>query len=88
MSYEQIIDTPLRAARIAKQLSQKQVAAHLHLKNNTMISRWEMRHAFPCLMHALRLAALYGVSVEELFGNMKTGEIPPEENFVKISTPQ
>ena len=74
MLYEQIIDTPLRAARIAKQLSQKQVATHLHLKNNTMISRWEKRRAYPCLMHALRLAALYEVPVEELFSSSKVDE--------------
>ncbi|MFA7201494.1 MAG: helix-turn-helix transcriptional regulator [Candidatus Paceibacterota bacterium] len=65
--YDQIIDTPLRAARIAKQLSQLQVAAHLHLKNNTMISRWEKQHAYPCLEHALRLSSLYEVPAEILF---------------------
>jgi len=67
MSYEQIIDSPLRAARIAKQLSQQQVASHLHLKNNSMISRWEKKRAYPCLLHALQLASLYEVPVEILF---------------------
>ena len=65
--YDQVIDTPLRAARINKQLTQVQVAAHLRLKNNTMISRWEKQHAYPCLEHALRLSSLYEVPAEILF---------------------
>lgn len=67
MLYEQIIDTSLRAARLNKQLSQQKVAAHLHLKNNSMISRWEKQHAHPCLAHALQLASLYEVPTEILF---------------------
>jgi transcriptional regulator with XRE-family HTH domain len=57
----------LRRYRKAKKLTQKQVAARMGLRDSSLISRWENGFSLPDLENALKLSAIYGVTVNALF---------------------
>lgn len=65
----------LRQARLAKGLTQRQVAAHIGINQNTY-SYWEMGRSRVDTAALPRLAALFGVSVDYLLGN--AGEETPK----------
>jgi transcriptional regulator with XRE-family HTH domain len=65
-SYKHIPNS-LRTYRKEKGLSQKQVAAYLGLKDNTLISRWENGESFPNVLNLVRLSLLYRQPFEILF---------------------
>lgn len=64
------ISNALKRCREAKGLSQAAVATLLGFKDKTWISHWENGDALPNLVSAIRLSAIYGVSVNELFPQM------------------
>lgn len=72
MKCAQYRDIPnnLKTHRLAKGLSQQEVARLLNLKNNTLISRWEKGEAFPNLINIVKLCELYQVSFHDLFGSL------------------
>lgn len=57
----------LRKAREAAGLSQKQVAVDLSISNPT-VSEWESGRKFPSTSNLIKLAQLYGVSIDYLVG--------------------
>jgi|GEM_PF-3618506 len=57
----------LRLVRLARGLSQRDVAHRLGLKDPGLISRWENGFSFPDLRSALDLSDIYGITVNELF---------------------
>lgn len=61
------IPNALKRCRETKGLSQGAVATLLGFKDKTWISHWENGDALPNLVSAIRLSAIYGVSVNELF---------------------
>lgn len=65
----------LRQARLAKGLTQQQVAAHIGINQNTY-SYWETGRSRVDTAALPRLAALFGVSVDYLLGN--AGEETPK----------
>ncbi len=65
----------LRQARLAKGLTQRQVAAHIGINQNTY-SYWETGRSRVDTAALPRLAALFGVSVDYLLGN--AGEETPK----------
>jgi DNA-binding XRE family transcriptional regulator len=69
MDYQKyrVIPNKLREYRRARNLTQEQVASSLHLKNKTLIARWERQRSIPSLITAFRLSALYQVPVDEMF---------------------
>ncbi len=73
------IPNGLKAHRLAKGLTQQQVATLLRLKNNTLISRWEVGKSFPDIPNLVKLCWVYEASFEELFGELnaviRDGEI-------------
>jgi len=71
---DKAIANALRTHRQARGLSQKQVAALLGLKDNTLISRWELGVALPSLQNAFRLSSLFQTTVEVLFGEMSKNQ--------------
>ena len=63
----------IKAARLARGLTQKEVAYHLNLPYQN-ISAWERNEASPALKHLARLSELLGVSVDQLTrGRMAPG---------------
>jgi len=54
--------------RRSKRLTQEDVARHIGVKRNT-ISMWETGKAFPKSRDLIKIAELYGCSVEDLLGN-------------------
>lgn len=65
----------LRQARLAKGLTQRQVAAHIGINQNTY-SYWETGRSRVDTVALPRLAALFGVSADYLLGN--AGEETPK----------
>ncbi|MEV0915707.1 helix-turn-helix transcriptional regulator [Streptomyces sp. NPDC049967] len=57
----------LRRARRRAELSQRQVAKGLGLSSHVPVARWEMGQRFPPAEKMVRLAAILGVDVDELF---------------------
>ncbi len=57
----------LKEFRMKKKLSQFEVAVSLGLKSTNRISLWENGILFPHILNALKLAKLYGTTVEKLF---------------------
>ncbi|MBN2289938.1 MAG: helix-turn-helix transcriptional regulator [Candidatus Glassbacteria bacterium] len=55
----------IKAARLARGLTQKQVADHLNLPYQN-ISAWERSEASPALKHLAKLSELLGVTVDQL----------------------
>jgi len=55
----------IKAARLAKGLTQKQVAEHLNLPFQN-VSAWERNEASPALKHLARLSELLGVTMDQL----------------------
>ena len=64
--------------RLRKQrgLTQKEVAEELEVTRQA-ISQWESGKTFPSIEKQLALSQLYGVSVEELYGEKDAGPEPP-----------
>ncbi|MBM3282954.1 helix-turn-helix transcriptional regulator [Candidatus Gottesmanbacteria bacterium] len=65
---EQLKNTPncLRKYRRARNLTQRDVAKILNIKNASMISRWEKGVCLPGTINLLRLAILYRTLAEAL----------------------
>lgn len=57
----------LRRARRRTELSQRQVAKGLGLSSHVPVARWEREQRFPPAEKMVRLAAILGVDVDELF---------------------
>jgi len=78
----------LRFYRLARGLSQQDVADRLGLKD-PLISRWENSFSRPDLKHAARLARIYGVTMDELFGYLgatdKRGRVKKDEQETEQS---
>ena len=55
----------IKAARLARGLTQKQVAEHLNLPFQN-VSAWERNEASPALKHLARLSELLGVTMDQL----------------------
>ena len=68
-------------ARKKRGLSQEEVAGKLGVSRQT-ISKWETDETLPDIRQSKRLAALYGLSLDELVGIAKKSETPScaEEN--------
>ncbi len=87
------IPNKLKEYRLAKGLTQQQVAQLLQLKNNTLISRWENGKTFPDLINTIKLCGLYGITLNDLFGNLITiiqqnnnkGTTQPREEISNIN---
>lgn len=56
----------LKVARINAELSQADVAKAVGV-SGISVSKWECDRAVPGIEHGIRLARLYGVSVDDLF---------------------
>ena len=69
--YKHIPNT-LKAHRLAKDLTQKEVANRLHIKNHTLISRWENGKSFPDLINVIKLCSVYEASFQEVFRELIT----------------
>lgn len=61
----------LRRYRKLNNLKQKQVGKLMGLKDSSLISRWENGFSLPDLENAFKLAAVYGVKVDDLFVALK-----------------
>lgn len=61
----------LRRFRRAKGLTQIEVAQRMGHKDSSLISRWEHGFSLPDLKNAFTLAELYGVTVDELFVDLR-----------------
>jgi transcriptional regulator with XRE-family HTH domain len=61
------IKNSLRRHRIARGLTQKEVAKILNLGSSSVVSRWERGERVPNLVQALSLSALYKRLVNDLF---------------------
>jgi DNA-binding XRE family transcriptional regulator len=57
----------LKEYRMKKKLSQFEFAVSLRLKSTDRISQWENGKLFQHILNALKLAKLYGTTVEKLF---------------------
>jgi putative transcriptional regulator len=57
----------LKHYRLLSNLTQEQVVEQLGLKSSNRLSRWEAGKAHPSVINAIKLAKLYGVTVEELY---------------------
>jgi len=57
----------LKQYRKAKGYKQMAVAGMLGLTDSSLLSRWERGFSMPNAVNLLRLAAIYGVSVENLY---------------------
>jgi transcriptional regulator with XRE-family HTH domain len=85
MNTKQPIPNMLRFYRKQAGLRQIDVAAKLGFTSYDRISHWEKGLAFPSVTNLFRLAALYGVSAHELYGEFfkgieqKTCVRPPAE---------
>lgn len=56
----------MKAARVNAGLTQKEVAGLLKISNTTLI-KWENGVTYPRIDQFQRLAALYGVAVDDIF---------------------
>lgn len=65
-SYKNISNS-LKSYRLARGLTQHDVAKLLNLKDNTLISRWENGVAYPNLINIIKLNKIYQTTFEELF---------------------
>lgn len=59
------IGTKLKEARLRKGLTQEQAAAAAQVSRQTM-SSWENRRSLPDILSVIRLAEVYGISLDEL----------------------
>ncbi|MGW2657378.1 helix-turn-helix domain-containing protein [Streptomyces sp. NPDC001478] len=57
----------LRAARRLADLTQKQLASGLGLTSHVLVANWESKKRFPPAEKLVRIAAIIGVDVDELF---------------------
>jgi transcriptional regulator with XRE-family HTH domain len=75
----------LRAYRLARGLSQNDVARILGLADSSFISRWENGFSLPNLLNAFRLAQIYGTTVDALFPELreKVQHLGSDQNMVK-----
>lgn len=64
------IGTRLKELRQAKEMSQKQLADHLHVTPQT-ISKWELNKSYPDLDTLLQLSDFFQISTDKLLGNSK-----------------
>lgn len=53
--------------RIERQLSQREIARHLGIRNSAQVSRWEKGEKTPTLKSALMLSHILKAPVEALF---------------------
>ena len=60
----------IRRMRYERGMTQRQLADHLYVSVQA-ISKWENGHAFPDLMLLPSIAAVFGVTVDELFRRKK-----------------
>jgi transcriptional regulator with XRE-family HTH domain len=61
----------LRRYRRARNLTQRQVAALMGLRDGSLISRWEHGFSLPDLENAFKLSVIYGVMVDALFIDLR-----------------
>jgi transcriptional regulator with XRE-family HTH domain len=57
----------LRKHRLAKGLSQKDVARKIGLRSKDLVSRWERGETIPNIVSAFKLAIIYQVMTDALF---------------------
>ena len=62
--------TYIKKERIIKGKSQKDLAAHLGIRRQS-VSRWENNLAFPSLEHLCALSEFLEISMEELLVNLR-----------------
>jgi transcriptional regulator with XRE-family HTH domain len=62
------IPNKLREFREARGYTQREVATALGLKHTNKLSKWELGKGYPSVVNLLRLAKLYGVEVEGVYG--------------------
>lgn len=65
-------DITLKAARINKKLSARQVAEHLNVSQDT-VYRWEAGKGSPNINQALKMAKLYEVPIDVLDFSLNEG---------------
>ncbi|MBL0913034.1 MAG: helix-turn-helix transcriptional regulator [Bacteroidia bacterium] len=59
----------LRRHRLAKGLSYKQVARHLNINNQSVITEWERGNAMPTGLNLLKMMNLYNAEASSLYGD-------------------
>ncbi len=64
------IGTNIRELRVAKKMSQKELAEHLHVTPQT-VSKWELDKSYPDLDTLLQLSDFFHISTDKLLGNSK-----------------
>ena len=69
MEYKPSHETSLKNLRIARSLSQSEVAEAIGTSANT-VSRWERGIATPSLYYRRKLADLFGLDPQELFSDL------------------
>jgi transcriptional regulator with XRE-family HTH domain len=75
----------IKRFRKQRGLSQKEVTLILGLESSSMVSRWEKGAALPGTLNALRLAALYRTTVDNLYWDLRLAmadQITKRENAV------
>lgn len=68
--YTGIKNEVLAETRRSLGLTQEQVKDRLGLKTFKVVSNWELGYSAPPLFTAIKLARIYGTSVEKLFGHI------------------
>jgi transcriptional regulator with XRE-family HTH domain len=70
ITYTLSMKTPtnnLKHYRLLANFTQEQVSKEIGLHIECRLSRWELGKAYPSVINALKLAKLYGVTVEALY---------------------
>lgn len=77
--------TNIKKARLAMELSQKEVAVSLKVAQPT-VSAWESGDKFPSAKNLKRLASLLNTTVDELLGNTDDPTPPGKKNTASEET--
>lgn len=73
---ENVLGTNIRRYRLARGLTQRELADPLDVQPNT-VSDWERGRSEPNAVQIPRIAALLGVSVGDLFSDPQEPSVPP-----------
>lgn len=73
------IGSKIKAARVAAQLTQEQVAEALGVTRQTL-SNWENGKTYPDIVSVIKMSDLYGVSLDHL---LKGKEEPPMSEYIE-----
>ncbi len=72
----------IKKLRTAKDITQEQLAASLHISNQA-VSKWEKEQAFPDISLLPMIADFFGVTMDELFG-YRPDYLTYKERFVRF----